>query len=172
MRDGISTEVLVTAVVVVVAIAGVGAYVFLGSGPAASSSATSETTSQPVGTTTSSSSHSTQSSIGSTSQTSSQRSTSTSPVTAMVTIGGSGSPNDGYYVPASITVVIGVNNTVTWTNGDSIAHTVTATDGSFNSGNMNQVATFTHTFTSPGVFSYYCAYHGFMKGTVTVKAPS
>jgi len=72
------------------------------------------------------------------------------------------------YDPDNITVVIGVNNTVIWTNNDNEPHTVTATDGSFDSGNMNPGATFTYTFTKPGAYSYICTYHPWMRGYVTV----
>ncbi len=74
------------------------------------------------------------------------------------------------YSPASITVVIGVNNTVVWTNDDSMPHTVTAVDKNFDSGNMNQGETFTYTFSTPGTYQYVCSYHPWMKGTVIVKA--
>ena len=47
-------------------------------------------------------------------------------------------------------------------------HTVTANDGSFDSGNMNPGGTFTHTFTEAGSFAYICTYHHWMHGTVTV----
>jgi copper-containing nitrite reductase len=75
------------------------------------------------------------------------------------------------YSPASITVVIGVNNTVVWTNKDSVPHTVTAVDKSFDSGNMNAGDAFTYTFTTAGTYQYTCSYHPWMKGTVVVKAP-
>ena len=74
-----------------------------------------------------------------------------------------------YYSPPTITVVMGVNNTVTWVNNDAAPHTVTATDGSFNSGNLNAGQSWSHTFTAPGTYTYYCAYHSWMKGTVIVK---
>ena len=77
-----------------------------------------------------------------------------------------------YYSPETITVVIGANNTVTWVNNDDVPHTVTATDGSFNSGNMNAAQSWSHTFTTPGTYTYYCAYHSWMKGTIVVKAAS
>jgi nitrite reductase (NO-forming) len=80
-----------------------------------------------------------------------------------------GSSSTGYS-PDTITVVIGVNNTVVWTNNDSSPHTVTALDKSFDSGNMNAGDSFTHTFTTAGVYQYGCAYHPWMKGTVIVKA--
>jgi plastocyanin len=76
------------------------------------------------------------------------------------------------YDPDNITVVIGVNNTVIWTNNDNEPHTVTAADGSFDSGNMNPGATFTYTFTRPGIYTYICTYHPWMHGYVTVIKPS
>jgi plastocyanin len=72
------------------------------------------------------------------------------------------------YDPDNITVVIGVNNTVIWTNNDNEPHTVTASDGSFDSGNINPGATFTYTFTKPGTFRYFCTPHPWMHGYVTV----
>jgi len=74
-----------------------------------------------------------------------------------------------YYSPTTITVVIGVNNTVTWTNNDNIAHTVTADNGVFDSGLLNQGQTWTYTFTTPGTYAYHCSIHPWMKGTVVVK---
>jgi plastocyanin len=82
-------------------------------------------------------------------------------------IPGAGSYVTGYD-PDNITVVIGVNNTVIWTNNDNEPHTVTASDGSFDSGNMNPGATFAYTFTKPGTFPYTCTYHPWMQGYVTV----
>jgi len=78
------------------------------------------------------------------------------------------------FLPTSITLVIGVNNSVTWTNVDSAPHTVTATSvpggaSMFNSGNLNSEATFTYTFTVPGTYKYDCTYHFWMSGTVIVK---
>jgi plastocyanin len=57
---------------------------------------------------------------------------------------------------------------VTWTNLDGVAHTVTADDGSWGSGTLGQGATYSHVFTSPGTYTYHCAIHPFMTGTVTV----
>lgn len=77
------------------------------------------------------------------------------------------------FSPVNIKVVIGVNNTVTWINQDGVPHTVTSSSvpsgaSMFNSGNMNPGATFTMTFTVAGTYGYYCQYHNWMKGTVTV----
>jgi len=75
-----------------------------------------------------------------------------------------------YYTPSSITVVIGVNNTVVWKNYDSMEHTVTATDKSFDSGLIEPGQSFSWTFNSPGTYTYYCALHPWMRGTVIVKS--
>lgn len=74
------------------------------------------------------------------------------------------------YAPVNITVIIGLNNTVTFKDEDNSApyHTVTATDGSFDSGNMAYGQSWTHAFTTPGTYTYYCKYHFWMRGTVIV----
>ncbi len=73
------------------------------------------------------------------------------------------------FSPVRIVVVMGINNTVTFTNRDSVTHTVTATDNSFNSGDIKAGQSWTYTFPSAGTFAYYCIYHsGWMKGTVVV----
>ena len=91
----------------------------------------------------------------------------------MIMPSGVGSSQSLNFQPVNIVVVIGVNNTVDWTNDDSAPHTVTSKNvpagaASFNSGNMNSSAVFTHTFNVPGTYSYYCEYHSWMQGTVTV----
>ena len=83
---------------------------------------------------------------------------------------GSGNAVQVSYLPDQIVVVVGVNNTVTWVNDDSAPHTVTANDGSFSSGDMRSGAKYTHTFTTPGTYSYNCIYHSWMIGTVIVEA--
>jgi len=101
--------------------------------------------------------------------------TSVSPIVEVTIVNGSGIQKGApYFVPNMITVVIGVNNTVVWTNDDTmfggVIHTVTATDKSFNSGNINAGDSFKWTFTTPGTYTYYCVYHAWMKGTVIVKS--
>ncbi len=65
--------------------------------------------------------------------------------------------------------VIKVGDTIQFLNDDATAHTVAADDKSWDSGNMDINATYSHTFTTAGTFTYNCAYHGFMRGTITVK---
>jgi plastocyanin len=68
--------------------------------------------------------------------------------------------------PNPITLAPG--STVTWTNLDGVAHSVTADDGSWGSGTLGQDGTYSHVFTSLGTHSYHCSIHPFMKGTVVV----
>jgi plastocyanin len=68
------------------------------------------------------------------------------------------------FSPPSLT--ININTTVTWINDDNMVHTVTADDGSFNSGDMAAGAKFTHTFSSTGTFNYHCVHHSGMVGTI------
>jgi plastocyanin len=78
----------------------------------------------------------------------------------------------GHFSPASVTLVIGVNNTVTWTNNDYSIHTVTSNTGLFDSGLLNHGNSWTYTFTAPGTYGYHCSIHPFMTGTVRVLAGS
>jgi plastocyanin len=80
-----------------------------------------------------------------------------------------------YFSPNAVTVVLGVNNTVMWTNEDTQAHTVTSLSvppgaSYFDSGNLNPRATFTYTFTVAGTYTYFSAYQASLKGTITVEA--
>ena len=74
------------------------------------------------------------------------------------------------YSPNTLTLVIGVNNTVNFVNQDTFTHTVTANDGTFNSGDIAAGNTWNHTFSTAGTFSFHCAYHGWMTGTIVVKS--
>jgi plastocyanin len=70
------------------------------------------------------------------------------------------------FSPATVTTTAG--GKVTWKNGDSVNHTVTFDDGSVDSNNIAQNATFEHTFATAGTFAYHCKIHPNMKGTITV----
>jgi plastocyanin len=67
--------------------------------------------------------------------------------------------------------VVGVNNTITWTNNDNMVHTVTSRTGLFDSGLIEAGMTWTYTFDTPGIYNYYCTLHPWTNGTVTVLAP-
>jgi plastocyanin len=68
--------------------------------------------------------------------------------------------------PATLTVTAGT--TITWTNKDAIAHTVTSKTKLFDSGSIGSNGTFSYTFATAGTFSYYCSIHPSMVATVTV----
>ena len=70
------------------------------------------------------------------------------------------------FLPASLSVTSGT--TVTWVNNDGIAHTVTADDGTFDSGSIAPGNSFTHTFNSVVTVNYHCSIHPMMTGAVTV----
>jgi plastocyanin len=57
---------------------------------------------------------------------------------------------------------------VTWSNNGTDAHTVTADDGSFDSGNLDPSEGFSWYFDSPGTFTYTCAWHDWMTGKIIV----
>lgn len=88
------------------------------------------------------------------------------------------------YDPLTITVVIGKNNTVVWTNNDTAFHSATELSGpaTFDSGCLNGIAapcpsgsgsgsgTYQFTFTVAGTYTYHCIYHPWMMGKVIVVA--
>jgi len=65
-------------------------------------------------------------------------------------------------------IEVKVGDTVTWTNDDTTVHTVTAVDGSFDSGLMNPDGSWSHTFTEAGEFEYFCTPHPWMRARVIV----
>jgi plastocyanin len=74
--------------------------------------------------------------------------------------------------PKSLTIPVGT--TVRFVNNDSASHTVTADDGSFDSGTLSNGQEFTFTFDKAGTYPYYCKFHGGkggvgMSGTITVE---
>jgi amicyanin len=79
----------------------------------------------------------------------------------------------GYaFKPASLTINVG--DTVTWTNMDSAPHTVTSSSGpdKLDSPELQKGQSWSFTFRKAGSYSYYCAVHPDMKGSVTVKGSS
>lgn len=96
------------------------------------------------------------------------------PVSVSIAPGAVNYPNKGF-TPDNITVKVGVNNTVTWTNNDQSIHTVTSSTvpagaSPFDSGYLSTGDNFTYTFTVPGVYEYHCQLHPWMTGFVTVLA--
>jgi plastocyanin len=70
------------------------------------------------------------------------------------------------FMPGTVSTTRG--GSVTWTNQDSLAHTVTSDQGLWDSGTKLPGATYTRTFTSAGTFAYHCNIHPEMHGKVSV----
>ncbi|MEV7323231.1 cupredoxin family copper-binding protein [Streptomyces sp. NPDC093970] len=72
------------------------------------------------------------------------------------------------FAPATLKVTAGT--TVTWTNQDTEAHTVTSAKagGPLSSAALTAHGTYSYRFTKPGTYTYLCTIHPFMTGTVEV----
>ena len=71
------------------------------------------------------------------------------------------------FSPDPLPVPVGA--TVKWTNNDSTTHTVTADDGSFDSGDITPHGTFTQPFGGPArTITYHCNIHSSMHGTLQI----
>jgi plastocyanin len=66
------------------------------------------------------------------------------------------------------TVTIKVGQTVTWTNQDSVTHTVTG-DGGIDSDDLSKGKSYSKTFDTEGTFDYHCSPHPQMTGQVIVQ---
>jgi plastocyanin len=82
------------------------------------------------------------------------------------------------FSPVKATVTVGINNTIIFTNLDTVTHNVdfmTVPAGSSvtagtTSPNMKNGQTYTVTLTTPGTYTYVCDFHGWMTGTIVVLA--
>jgi plastocyanin len=66
-------------------------------------------------------------------------------------------------------LVVEAGTTVMWTNGGQVVHTVTAEDGSFDSGAIESGARREIRFARPGSYAFHCTPHPFMRGEVVVR---
>jgi len=93
-----------------------------------------------------------------------------------VNIGDLGAYPYNGFGPTTVTVFIGVNNTVVWQNVDqthgaqTVAASVVSTTGLFNSGTLAPSAEWWFTFTTPGTYSYYNGYYPSETGIVVVES--
>src|ERR671936_2228368 len=71
------------------------------------------------------------------------------------------------FVPQTVT--INQDDSVTWTNADTIDHQVVANGGSFASPVLKPGKSYTHAFHGGGTFRYHDALHPTLKGTVVVR---
>jgi plastocyanin len=71
------------------------------------------------------------------------------------------------YEPPDLIVTQG--SSVEVTNADDAAHTLTAKDDSFGTGDLGDGESAMITLEQSGTFSYYCKIHNYMTGTLVVK---
>ena len=74
------------------------------------------------------------------------------------------------FVPAQIKVAVGAR--VTWTNTDEVPHSVTALDGSLDSGPILPGKSFQWTPKEIGILNYHCIFHPSMTAALTVRVPA
>ena len=76
--------------------------------------------------------------------------------------------DDFNFSPQTMTVPVGA--TVTWTNHDNVAHTVTSDDNQFKkSPVLTTGERFSANFATAGTYSYFCSIHHRMTGKIIVK---
>lgn len=79
----------------------------------------------------------------------------------------------GFYSPLNLEIPVG--STVTWVNDDSVPHNIQSIDASgkvtqmVNSPPLNTGDRFEFTFEEEGVYKYYCSFHPWRVGLVTVS---
>ena len=66
------------------------------------------------------------------------------------------------------TITVTKGTTVTWTNQDTVDHTVTGTDGGPDSALLSKGQSYSYTFDEVGTFEYFCKPHPYMTGKVVV----
>lgn len=87
--------------------------------------------------------------------------------------GNSDQSNSGFYVPLHLQVHKGT--TVIWVNEDNVGHTVQSQDdkgnptGHFSSKILNTGDRFAFKFEESGVYNYYCTFHPWRVGSVSVS---
>ncbi len=78
-----------------------------------------------------------------------------------------------FYLPLNLEISTGA--TVTWANEDTVPHTIQSQDefgkvsAIFNSASLDTGDRFEFTFEESGVYNYFCSFHPWRVGVVTVK---
>jgi plastocyanin len=71
------------------------------------------------------------------------------------------------FSPDTLTVKVG--DKVTWTNQDTVGHSATADDKSFDTGVIAQGQSGSITFSKAGTYSYHCSIHPNMQAKIIVQ---
>ena len=81
--------------------------------------------------------------------------------------------SSAFYLPLNLETPVGT--TVVWANEDTVPHTIQSQDelgkvsALFNSAPLNTGDRFEFTFEEAGVYNYFCSFHPWRVGVVTVK---
>jgi plastocyanin len=70
--------------------------------------------------------------------------------------------------PPDLTIAAGT--TVTWKNKDGEVHRIKDDHNRFSSAALDTDDSYSHTFTTPGVYHYFCTIHPYMVGKIVVKS--
>ena len=87
--------------------------------------------------------------------------------------GNSAVSGSGFYLPLNLEIK--TNTKVIWTNEDSVPHNIQSQDefgkviDMFNSPPLNTGEKFEYRFDEAGAYNYYCSFHPWRVGIVTVK---
>jgi len=71
------------------------------------------------------------------------------------------------FEPRTLSVKTG--DRITWVNKDLFPHTATADNKTFDSGSVAPDGSWTFVAAKPGMYTYTCAFHPTMKGTIQVQ---
>jgi plastocyanin len=74
---------------------------------------------------------------------------------------------DYFFLPTRTQIAVG--DTLTWQNNGSVVHTATASDGSFDTGDVQPGQSVAVTFNNAGTFNYNCNPHPWMLGQIVVQ---
>jgi plastocyanin len=74
---------------------------------------------------------------------------------------------DDRFEPMTLAVALG--STVRWMNYGKHTHTVTAADGTWDSGDIGPGQSYSATFSKPGTYHFYCRHHQGMRGMIVVQ---
>jgi len=66
------------------------------------------------------------------------------------------------FSPSELTIP--VDTTVVWVNDERAKHTASADDALFDSGDQSLGDSYSYTFSEPGIYPYFCRYHGDVEG--------
>jgi len=93
--------------------------------------------------------------------------------TVIIPNGNSDIDSVGFYLPLNLEIA--ANTNVTWVNDDSVPHNIQSQDevgkviDMFNSPPLNTGDRFEFTFEEDGVYNYYCSFHPWRVGSITVN---